>query len=159
LPVVVDTSSCAYTLKRGGTDLPPAWRRRLERLRILDGIELAHDYLLERLELRRLRGAVALHPVCSVYRMGLEGKLRRVAERCAERVDVPPSAACCGFAGDRGFALPALTRAATRAEAAEIAARSYLGHYSTSRTCEIGLSRATGRDYRSIWSLLAEAAS
>jgi D-lactate dehydrogenase len=159
LPVVVDTSSCAYTLKRGGTDLPPAWRRRLERLRILDGIELAHDYLLERLELRRLRGAVALHPVCSVYRMGLEGKLRRVAERCAERVDVPPSAACCGFAGDRGFALPALTRAATRAEAAEIAAGSYLGHYSTSRTCEIGLSRATGRDYRSIWSLLAEAAS
>jgi D-lactate dehydrogenase len=157
LPVVIDTSPCAYTLLRALADGALRERAGADGLRILDGIEFAHDLLLPRLEPRRLAGAVALHPVCSVQKMDLVGKLTRIAEACCERADVPASAGCCGFAGDLGFTLPELTAAATREEALELAAGSHRGHYSSSRTCEIGLSRATGRPYRSFWSLLDEA--
>ena len=89
--------------------------------------------------------------------MNLVGKLERVAGACADRAHIPPSAGCCGFAGDRGFSVPELTAAATRAEAGEVAAGSYDGYFSTSRTCEMALSRATGRPYLSIWILLEQA--
>jgi D-lactate dehydrogenase len=156
IPVVVDTSPCALTLKHARPELDAASRRLFDRLRILDGIELAHDVLLGRLALARLPGPVALHPVCSVHRMGLAGKLERVVSAVSE-AEVPRGAGCCGFAGDRGLAVPELAEAATRAEAQEVRSRPFRGHFSSSRTCEIGLSRATGRPYRSFWHLLEEA--
>jgi D-lactate dehydrogenase len=67
---------------------------------------------------------------------------------------VAPSATCCGFAGDRGISHPELTAAATRPQAEELAGRHFDAHLSNNRTCEIGLSRATGADYESVVILL-----
>jgi D-lactate dehydrogenase len=72
-------------------------------------------------------------------------------------VTVPFSAGCCGFAGDRGFLLPELTDSATRLEAAELRAAQFDGFFSSSRTCEIGMTRATGRLCRSFIFLLEQA--
>jgi len=157
LPVVVDTSPCAYTLKECAPDLTSANRKRFESITVLDGIEFAAERVVPGLALQPLAGPVALHPVCSVQKMNLSGRLQGLAERCAETAVIPINAGCCGFAGDRGFRLPALPAAATRAEAAEISDREYVGYYSSSRTCEIGLTRATGRRYESYWSLLDRA--
>jgi D-lactate dehydrogenase len=77
-----------------------------------------------------------------------------VAKACAERVVVPRDAGCCGFAGDRGFMVPELTASATRREAAEVKGGDFQGHYSSSRTCEIGMTRSTGKIYRSFVYLL-----
>ena len=71
---------------------------------------------------------------------------------------IPRDAGCCGFAGDRGFLFPELTASATRREAAEVTAGAFDGHFSSSRTCELGVTRATGSVYRSFLYLL-EAAS
>jgi D-lactate dehydrogenase len=152
-PVVVDASPCALTLKEARRGLTRVNRARFDRLTIEDGIELAHDSLLPRLT-PRAEGEITLHPVCSVRKMNLVGKLRRIGEACSAHVEIPSSAGCCGFAGDRGFTVPELTAAALRAEAAEVGGRIYDGYYSSSRTCEIGLTRATRRPYRSIWHLL-----
>ena len=38
----------------------------------------------------------------------------------------------------------------------EVGRERYDGHYSSSRTCEIAMTRATGRSYRSFWHLLEE---
>ena len=157
LPVVLDSSPCAYTLKQSGPDLTSRNRSLLQRLRILDSVEFAHDELLPRLPRRSIRGKVVLHPVCSIHKMNLAGKLLRLAQACASAAEVPLSAGCCGFAGDRGFWRPELTLSAMRVEAAEVAAGAYAGYFSSSRTCEIGLARATGRPYRHIWNLLDEA--
>jgi D-lactate dehydrogenase len=156
LTVVLDTSPCAWTLKTCRETLTEDNRKRFDALRILDSIEFARDRVVPRLEIRRKVRAVALHPVCSVVKMGLGGVLRDVAAACADEVFIPIEAGCCGFAGDRGFLLPELTRAAARAEAQEILARNYDGYFSSSRTCEIGMSRATGRVWRSFWTLLDE---
>ena len=151
LPVVTDSSPCALTLKQAAEE----WASRGgPRLRVLDGIELAHDLLLPRLDPRPMPGEVALHPVCSVQRMGLVEPLERLAGACAESVITPVAAGCCGFAGDRGLSHPELTAAALAPAAEELASRTLSGCYSSSPTCEIGLSRATGRSYRSFWHLL-----
>jgi len=157
LPVVLDTSPCAFTLKTCRDALTEPNRKRYDSLKILDSIEYARDVVLPGLIIRRRTDAAAVHPVCSVQKMGLSTALRDIAAVCAEKAYVPVEAGCCGFAGDRGFLFPELTEAATRAEAAEIARHSFSGYFSSSRTCEIGMSRATGRSWTSFWALLDEA--
>jgi D-lactate dehydrogenase len=80
----------------------------------------------------------------------------RVTEALAEDVYVPPSAFCCGFAGDRGMLHPELTASATEAEAAELAPRRFDAYVSNNRTCEIGLTNGTGRPYTSLVQLAEE---
>ena len=127
LPVVIDTSPCALTLKRIRPSLDATHRRRFDRLEILDGIEFALRLLEGGLKPRARKDSVVLHPVCSVHRMELVDAFEAVARWCATSVTRPIDAGCCGFAGDRGFVLPELTAAATRAEAAEVDSRRLLG--------------------------------
>jgi D-lactate dehydrogenase len=157
LPIVVDTSPCSYTLRHCAPDLDPELRIRYEQLRILDGIEFALESVVPGLEPRRPRGEVVLHPVCSAVTMELEDAMRKVVEPFCSTVTIPDSAGCCGFAGDRGFLVPELTASATAIEADEIRNGDFDGFYSSSRTCEIGMTRSTGNPYRSFWYLLDEA--
>ncbi len=157
LPVVVDAASCAWTLRTCRDELTPRARGRWERLTILDGVELAHDHLLDRLVARRKKRSVAIHPVCSSVKLDTARKLVAVSRAFAEEVAVPVDAGCCGFAGDRGFTHPELTESATRPEAAEVLRGDHDGWYSSNPTCELAMTRATGRPYESFWRLLDEA--
>ena len=156
LPIVTDTSPCTYGLTTCRPYLTAVNQARFDRLRILDSVAFVHDEILPRLTIRRRFRSVALHPVCSVIKMNLTGKLEAIARSCCDEVTVPVSAGCCGFAGDRGFLFPELTEAATRREAAEVAGGPHDGFYSSSRTCEIGMTRATGQVYRSYIYLLEQ---
>jgi D-lactate dehydrogenase len=89
--------------------------------------------------------------------MGLTPKLEAIARKCSAEVLLPKSAGCCAFAGDRGFMYPELTESATKHEAAEVRAHKHEGCYSSSRTCELGMTRATGQIYRSYMYLLERA--
>jgi len=157
LPVVVDTSPCAYTLRTCGPELDAELRSRYERLQILDGIEFALEEVVPGLKVHDRAGTVALHPVCSTVKMGIDQQLAHVLASFCENTVIPENAGCCGFAGDRGFLIPELTASATSGEAEEIRAGSFDGFYSSSRTCEIGMTRATSKPYRSFWYLLDEA--
>jgi D-lactate dehydrogenase len=157
LPVIMDTSPCTYGMKTCRPYLTPENQARFDRITIIDSVEFAHDRLLPRLTITRKLGSVALHPVCSVTKMNLTPKLEAIAKACAEEVVIPRDAGCCGFAGDRGFLYPELTASATRREAAEVCSREHDGHFSSSRTCEIGVTRATGKIYRSYLFMLEAA--
>jgi D-lactate dehydrogenase len=157
LPIVVDASPCTYGLLTCRPHLTPRNQRHFDRMQILDSVRFAHHRLLPRLTVTRPVDAVALHPVCSLIRMGLVSELEAIASACSRQVTVPPGAGCCGFAGDRGYLFPELTESATRLEAAEVRAGTFDGYYSSSRTCEIGLTRATGSMYRSYLYLLERA--
>lgn len=149
LLIVMDTSPCTQGLLGARANLDPENQARFDRLRILDAITFAHEVLLPRLKVTRPLGPVVLHPVCSAVKLGLQAPLEALARACATEVVVPRDAGCCGFAGDRGFSHPELTASATGAEAAEVRGRAFVAHLSSSRTCELGLMRATGRPYRS----------
>lgn len=155
LPIVVDASPCASSLATSWDALTDENRNRWERIRFHDSIAWAHDTLLPKLELRRRIPRVAVHPACSVVKSGLVPQLLAVLHLAADEVVVPVEAGCCGFAGDRGFTHPELTASATRREAAELRTHAPCDLYvSSSRTCEIGMSRATGMRFESFWSLL-----
>ena len=79
-----------------------------------------------------------------------------MAGALAEEVYTPPSAFCCGFAGDRGFLHPELPEAATADEAAELSGRNFDAHLCSNRTCEIGLQQGTGASYESFVFTLEE---
>jgi D-lactate dehydrogenase len=157
LPIVIDTSPCTYGLTTARPYLTSENQERFDRLRILDSTAFVHDQFLPRLTIKRRVGSVALHPVCSIIKMNLSPKLEGIARACSETVTVPLLAGCCGFAGDRGFLFPELTASATRREAAEVQAGRHDGYFSSSRTCEIGMTRATGQIYRSYLYLLEQA--
>ena len=86
-----------------------------------------------------------------------EQRAQRLAATMADVAVTPASAGCCGFAGDRGWLVPELTASATQLEASEIRASGAAEIYSSSRTCEIGLTRATGILARSFIHLLERA--
>jgi D-lactate dehydrogenase len=154
-PVVTDASPCAGTLREAAARLAASGRL----LRIMDFPVFWSREVLPGLERPGRRpGRAVLHPTCTLVKMGALPDLLRVARAHSEDVLVPPGAECCGFAGDRGFLVPELTRAATAREAAEVKAVSADGDglFSTCRTCEIGVGRAVGRPYRSIVHLVRE---
>ena len=157
LPIVVDTSPCTYAFKGARFCLTDQNQERFDKLQFVDAIEFVHDELLPKLAIKSKSHSVALHPVCSVTKMGIGAKLEAIAHACSDEVTIPIDAGCCGFAGDRGFLFPELTESATKLEAAEIAAKRPDECYSSSRTCEIGMTRATGQIYRSYMYLLEKA--
>ena len=139
IPVLCDTSPCLYRMRR----------QMDSRIKIYEPAEFIYDYLMERLEFMPLDTTVALHHTCSNMKMALEHKLLAVAQACAKDVVVPELVGCCGFAGDRGFTHPELNQAALR-ELKPVVSKQCSAGYSTSRTCEIGLSRHSGLFYKSI---------
>jgi D-lactate dehydrogenase len=157
-PVVTDASPCAGTL----SELAALHLRQTGRaVRIRDFSTFWARDVLPRMDgPRRRPGRAVLHPTCTLVKMGALPDLLAVARAHSEEVVVPPGAECCGFAGDRGFVVPELTRAATAREASEVRALDggdSVGRYSTCRTCEIGMARAVGRPYTSIVHLVREA--
>ena len=142
-PIVFDTSPCAYRMKR----------YLKGRLAVQDGIEFIHDTVLPRIVIERTDSPVAIHPVCSVRKMGTVDKLTAIAARCSSNVVLPEEVLCCGFAGEKGFDRPELNEFALRHLRSALPAACALG-YSTSRTCEIGLSEQAGFPYRSIINLV-----
>jgi len=122
-------------------------------LAIQDSIDFIHDTLLPRLTITPERGPVAVHPVCSVRKMGSVDKLVAIADRCCAAVVTVDAVQCCGFAGERGFLRPELNEHALRDLHAAIPA-GCTGGVSSSRTCEIGLAEAAGVPYESILCLV-----
>ncbi len=159
LPVVLDASSCAYTLRTCAAALSLEDRARWEKLTLLDPIEYAHDVLLPRLELHFIPDEVILHPNCAGRKLDLQEKLLAIARRCAASAVIPQNLDCCAFAGDRGLLFPELTASATALESEEVRAHHYDGYYSSNLTCEMGMTVATGKPYRSILYLMEKASA
>jgi D-lactate dehydrogenase len=154
LPIVIDTSPCTYGLKTARAYLSQENQAKFDKLTILDSVEFAHDQLLHKLPIYRKVHSVALHPVCSATKMAITQKLVRISNACSDAVLVPSDAGCCAFAGDRGFLFPELTASATDVEAKQVREQEHDGYFSSSRTCEIGMTRATGKVYQSYLHLL-----
>jgi D-lactate dehydrogenase len=157
LPIICDASSCSLGLAREIVDhLIPVNSECHAQLTILDSIAWAHDRLLPKLEIWRKATSVVVHPSCSIDHLKLAGKLHALATAMAEQAVTPAAHGCCGFAGDRGFLHPELTRSATAEEAEEVRACTFETYLGSNRTCEIGMNLATGRNYESFIYLLEE---
>ncbi|WP_343743881.1 FAD-binding and (Fe-S)-binding domain-containing protein [Chitinophaga sp.] len=156
LPVVIDVSSCAYTLHHVRPTLTDANKQKFDQLQILDAVDFLHDFVLPKVTAVNKKKSIALHPVCSLEKMKTGHKFVRVAQFFAEEVIVPKNAGCCGMAGDRGFLFPELTASATRPESMEVKCNEHDGYYSSTKTCEIAMSAAVKKNYESVLYLVDE---
>lgn len=147
LPIISDAASCSEGFDR---------MLRADGLVVMDAVTFTRRELLSRLVVTHRLPSLALHPTCSSRQIGMDSDLIAIAQSTAVRVDVPVDWGCCGFAGDRGMLHPELAASATAAEAAEVAGLHAAAHASCNRTCELGMTRATGEDYRHILELLEQ---
>ncbi|MCI9886980.1 FAD-binding oxidoreductase [Micrococcales bacterium 31B] len=168
VPVVCDASSCTEALVSAAGEAGP---EGVPALRVIDVVQYTAEHVLPRLREHAPQSSatdarldrLVLHPTCSSQKLGIAAHLREVAQAAAREVVIPDDWGCCAFAGDRGMLHPELTAAATAPEAAAIArldaaaAPGAVGYASCSRTCEIGLSRATGAEYVHVITALEEA--
>jgi D-lactate dehydrogenase len=142
-PIFADTSPCVQRLRSMAAG----------RLTLLDIAEFLHDHVLPNVDIpNRLTKPIALHLTCSTRRMGLDAKLTAVAQACAHHVVIPTDIGCCAFAGDKGFVRPEMNAHALRSLAPAV--KNCMAGYSTSRTCEIGLSVHSSVTYRSVAELV-----
>jgi D-lactate dehydrogenase len=145
-PILCDMSPCSKTMAQNFG----------ERLKVYDSIAFIAMFLLEKLPITQIDEPIVIHHTCSTRKEGLVGDFEKIARACSSHVTVPKKVSCCGFAGDRGFTYPELNRSALRHLKSEIPADTKLA-FSTSKTCEIGLSEESGLAYRSVWYLLERA--
>ncbi len=89
-----------------------------------------------------------MHVTCSTQHLGESQGLIDIARRCSSNVVIPEGIHCCGFAGDKGFNVPELNAHSLKTLAEQTAGCEE--GISTSRTCEIGLSRHSGIDYHGL---------
>lgn len=146
IPVVCDMSPCLLRMKT----------LMDRRLKLYDPVVFTLEHLKDRLTFSKVKECVTVHSTCSNTKMGQEDQLLLLASLCAHQVVVPVLTGCCGWAGDKGFTLPGLNKSALRFLKDEIPANVSHG-YSTSRTCEIGLTIHAGITYQSIMYLVDEA--
>ena len=156
LPIISDAASCTegFAGLLRGADAAPA--------RVIDSVTFVAETLLPRLTILQRQGRVAVHPTCSTEDLGATGALVAIARAVADEAVVPEAWGCCAFAGDRGMLHPELTAAATADEVADLKRLSAEGGefdhaVSANRTCELGMSRATGIPYAHVLELLEAA--
>jgi len=143
-PILCDTSPCIYRMKKVMS----------KNLNLFEPVEFAHDFLLDKLNIKRTDKKVAVHVTCSSTKMELQDKFIKVANTCSSNVIFPQEVGCCGFAGDKGFTDPKLNDWALRKLKPQV--KNCEAGYSNSRTCEIGLAKNSGIDYKSIMYLIDE---
>jgi D-lactate dehydrogenase len=145
LPIVVDAASCTEGLHRLMAD---------QGLEIIDAVAFVDATVLPLLPVGRRVASVVVHPTCSSTQLGINPALVRVAAATAEEVIQPEDWSCCAFAGDRGLLHPELTASATAAEAHAVRRHPAAAYVSVNRSCELGLTRATGQPYVHVLELL-----
>ena len=142
IPVLIDTSPCAFRMSQ----------QLDERIQLLDPVRFANQFLVPGLDIQPTDEPVAVHVTCSTTKAGLGNELIDLARHCSTDVVVPEDITCCGFAGDKGFMLPELNASALEPLKGQVS--HCKEGISTSRTCEIGLSKHGEIPYHSLFYLL-----
>ena len=149
-PVLFDTSPCAFHLK---DFINRQSNKQFSTLQIYDPVEFLSEFIMNKIELNKYDGCTAFHTPCSAYKNGLDERFMEIANSLSKNVYTLSEYNCCGFAGDKGFFIPELNASAL-SELKIDSIEKCIGGYSTSRMCEIGLSRHSGIYFKSIFYLI-----
>jgi len=146
IPVICDTSPCTQTIKN-------KLRDKMLGFSVYEPVEFVNHFLLNKLEFTKVKEDVTIHIPCSSKKMGIESNFKKLAGMCAENVH-ESGIPCCGMAGDRGMRYEELTKSSL--QHLEVPSGCNDG-YSTSRTCEMSLSRQSDVNFRGLLYLIDEA--
>lgn len=122
-----------------------------------DVSEFVYTNILPYLSINPLSDDVGLYSVCSSKKYGFSDNLKNIAKSCTSGAIIEHTQThCCGFAGNKGFITPKLNNSALDSFGTYFATQNLKHAYSSSSTCEIGLSDKTNIQWQHIIYLLDE---
>ncbi len=128
-----------------------------KRLKIYDMSEFIEKEMLNKLNIKPFNENIGLYAVCSSKKCGFDVSLRKLAQICTKgKVYEHSQTHCCGFAGDKGFMNPKLNQSALENLREFFKGLKLERFYSSSSTCEVGLSDATKEAWQHLIYLLDE---
>ncbi|ECO6130545.1 FAD-binding oxidoreductase [Campylobacter coli] len=145
-PIVLDHSACSAKLISDHS-----------KYEIYDLSEYLLKFIAPKLRIDKINENVGLYIMCAARKLGLNENIIKLAKLCTNgKVLIDNDTYCCGFAGCKGFFKPQLNINATKGFKKFYAKTNIKRGFSTSSTCEIGLSDATGISWQHIAYLLDE---
>ncbi len=166
VPIICETSTCAGIMLSYGKLLKGDILDKWKQLSLFNFSTFMMKNILStrpKEDWPKLKQLSVLHPTCTMIKSGTVNDFYQLAEYLSDRIYIPKAVGCCGMAGDRGFIFPELTMNATHDECEEVLKLDETVtdvkkvYYSTCRTCEIGMTRATKHYYQNIAYLSWEA--
>jgi len=149
--IITDNSPCALTLKH---HLNQFSRKHV---RVLDPVEFLDEIIFPNVSKIKPLPSMFLHTPCSIERQRLKDTSISVAQNFSNDVLYPTEAMCCGFAGDLGFFNPVLPESTGQSIEDFIQSNIDCNQFcSTSFTCELGLSKHTTKNFKSLLTIADE---
>ena len=148
-PVIVDSSACTHALQ---AMLQPYSEPLPE---IVDVVDFVATTILPKLTIGERIGSLLLYPSCANHHLDNLDALLTIAHAIADEVVIPATWNCCGAHGERGLLRPELPTAATRLAVEDINTRTFDAYASTTLTCEVAMSRVSGKPFVHILEVLA----
>ena len=147
IPIVIDNSPCTYHLKDyiKGSNYD---------LTILDIIEYL-DSVKEKCNINPINEKYFVHAPCSAEKMSLNNRFHSLMDDCVSEVMIDEEQKCCGAAGDKSLRHPGLSAYASNKL---LLHDSCSDGVSSSITCELGMSEATGKNFKNIIPVFCKAA-
>lgn len=145
-PVVLDHTACSSKVIKTHKDYE-----------VYDLSEYLLKFVVPRLKITKINEDIGLYVMCAAKKIGLEKTLKELASICTNgRILIDIDTYCCGFAGYKGFLMPKLNECATKGFKRFYNSFQAKRGFSTSSTCEVGLSDATNMSWQHIAYLLDE---
>ncbi len=141
LPLVCDNVSCTEGI------IVALKNADVSGIEVLDATEWVAKNVAPMLPPVTKARRAAVHPTCSSTHLGVNDALMMLAGLVAEEAIIPDGWRCCAFAGDRGMLHEELTATSTQDEARSVKHLDADLFLSLNRTCEMGMTRATGKQY------------
>ena len=152
IPIVLDHSACSAELIAQVQTLQEA-----KCLKVYDLSAFTQKYILPNLSITPISEPVGLHIICSTRKGGWMDSVFAIAKSCTtHQIYIDEKTQCCGFAGNKGFFYPEFNSSALESLKKYFKAHPTNRLYSTSSTCEVGLSENTGKVWQHIIYLLDE---
>lgn len=152
IPIVLDHSACSAELITQVQSLQEA-----KCLKVYDLSAFTQKYILPNLSITPISEPVGLHIICSTRKGGWMDSVFAIAKSCTtHQIYIDEKTQCCGFAGNKGFFYPEFNSSALESLKKYFKAHPTNRLYSTSSTCEVGLSENTGKVWQHIIYLLDE---
>lgn len=152
IPIVLDHSACSAELIAQVQTLQEA-----KCLKVYDLSAFTQKYILPNLSITPISEPVGLHIICSTRKGGWMDSVFAIAKSCTtHQIYIDEKTQCCGFAGNKGFFYPEFNSSALESLKKYFKAHPTNRLYSTSSTCEVGLSENMGKVWQHIIYLLDE---
>ncbi|GAA8421428.1 hypothetical protein Hpkin74_11320 [Helicobacter pylori] len=136
IPIVLDHSACSTHFFKQ--------MKAYKDLKVYDLSVYIEEVLSPKLKFNPINEDIGLYTMCALKLENKEELLLNLAKKCTlGEIVIHKETGCCGFAGNKGFFTPELNESALNGFQAFYQSYDLKRGFSTSSTCEIGLSEKT----------------